>query len=99
MIRLTNIKGNEVKKIDIEEFIDLVEGEIDAFKDEMITRNFSKRNQKQWFKMMGDYLGCTSTGALDNCSSMLDEDDDEDETDDSEVLFEKVKKRTIGEYF
>ena len=46
MIRLTNIKGNEVKKIDIEEFIDLVEGEIDAFKDEMITRNFSKRNQK-----------------------------------------------------
>jgi len=82
-------KKEKMKKIDVREFFCLFEDELDSFKDEMIVRNFSKRNQKQWFKLMGDYLGFSSP-ELD-----IDTDDD-----DEDVLFEKAKKRpVVGEFF
>lgn len=82
-----------MKKIDVSEFVDIIEESLDSFKDEMITRNFSKRNAKKWFKMMGDYFAFGSDSL----------DDDEDDTDDEDLgdeqMFEKAKKRPVSEYY
>jgi hypothetical protein len=45
-----------MKKTTIDSFCTEIEISLEAFKKDMISRKFSNRNNKEWFKMLGDYL-------------------------------------------
>ena len=46
-----------MKKIDAQAFTDDVSVHLESFLSDMVSRNFSKRNKNEWFKLLGDYLG------------------------------------------
>lgn len=46
-----------LKKINIVEFCEFINENMDAFQEEIESRNFSNRNQGEWMKLLQDYLG------------------------------------------
>lgn len=46
-----------MKKINVIEFCEFINENLEAFQEDMESRNFSNRNQKEWFKLLQDYLG------------------------------------------
>ena len=46
-----------LKKINIVEFCEFINENMDVFQEEVESRNFSNRNQGEWMKLLQDYLG------------------------------------------
>ena len=73
------------KKITVEEFVEELRENFLYFKQDMIDKNFSVRNENEWFKLLSDYL-CIDTVQrieLENSSNRFDNYDfacDDDQT-------------------
>ena len=64
-----------MKKIDIDTFCSDMETTLVYFRKDMVSKNFSKRNSTEWFKMLGDYFGIDSV-TLDKKYDAIEEDSD-----------------------
>ena len=60
-----------MKKVNVVEFCEFINEYLETFQEDMESRNFSNRNQREWFKLLGDYLGVSNKR----------EGDDDDEND------------------
>lgn len=50
---------SSLKKNSVVPFVREIMDNLESFEADMIERNFSARNNKEWFKLLGDYLDLT----------------------------------------
>lgn len=65
-----------MKKINILEFCNEIQENLETFQEEMITRNFSNRNQSEWFRLLGDYLGILPKFEIDDDYYQINQQED-----------------------
>lgn len=80
---------DNLKKISVIDFCEYLKENLEDFEQEMMAKNFSSRNQREWFKLLTDYLGLISKREqdffeLDGEDSEEDDLSEQWDTDDDE---------------